>query len=186
MDGLETFFNASRQGSLFLISCLFGAPIGVFFDCFRAIRLLLPHNRLLVALEDLLFCFGYALFLICFTYTAARGDFRIFYVIGNGLGFAIYYCTAGTVVVGVIRRIATVLRRMLFWILRPFRALTALICEKTRPFFVRSLQKFRKTKKTAGNGLPVNGNMMYNKHTKRNRRAKPVTANRNKNKSKGM
>ena len=46
MDGLESFFTASQQLRLFVLSCAFGIPIGILFDIFRVIRLFFPHGKI--------------------------------------------------------------------------------------------------------------------------------------------
>lgn len=138
--GLETFFTASEQLRLFGLSCLLGIPIGIAFDCFRALRLLIPHNRVLVALEDMLFLGLYGVFLMCFVMSMSRGELRWFYPVGNGLGFVVYHCTAGVVVVGVLRRLLGGVRRLF----APLGRFLALICAKMKRLFVGTLQKIKK------------------------------------------
>lgn len=145
--GLESFFTASEQGRLFWYSCLFGIPIGIGFDLFRILRAVLPHNRVLVALEDLLFCMLYALFVSAFSFGFARGHLRWYFPVGNLLGFTLYYLTAGRVVMGVIHRILGILRRILRVLLLPFAKGYALIREKTISVFVGTLQKSKKAEK---------------------------------------
>lgn len=135
--GLENFFSVSEQTELFWLSCLCGPCIGLVFDCFRALRAILPHSRLLVALEDCLFLCLYAVFLLCFSLTMARGELRWFYIAGNLLGFLVYYLTVGRVILGVLRAIFT-----------PIRRCFALICEKLLRFFVGLSKKSEEAEKT--------------------------------------
>ena len=93
MDGLESFFTASQQLRLFVLSCAFGIPIGILFDIFRVIRMFFPHGKILVAAEDILFFIFYGIFLMCFTITAARSEFRFYFCAGNFLGFILYHFT---------------------------------------------------------------------------------------------
>lgn len=72
MDGLESFFTASQQLRLFVLSCAFGIPIGILFDIFRVIRMFFPHGKILVAAEDILFFIFYGIFLMCFTITCGK------------------------------------------------------------------------------------------------------------------
>lgn len=135
--GLENFFSVSEQTQLFWLSCLCGPVIGLVFDCFRAIRAIFPHSRLLVAVEDCLFLCLYAVFLLCFSLTMARGELRWFYIAGNLLGFFVYYFTVGRVILGILRGIFT-----------PIRRFFALICEKLRRFFVRLAKKTGEAEKS--------------------------------------
>lgn len=67
MEGLESFFTSGQQLRLFLLSCAFGIPIGIVFDIFRVIRMIIHHNKIAAALEDILFFCLYGVFLMCFT-----------------------------------------------------------------------------------------------------------------------
>ena len=45
----------TREALSFLYACLLGAGLGILYDVFRLLRLLLFKNRVVVFLEDLLF-----------------------------------------------------------------------------------------------------------------------------------
>ena len=81
----------------------FRIPIGITFDIFRVIRAILPHNKIMVAIEDILFMFSYTAFVMCFSIVASRGEFRVFYIIGNILGFTVYFFSRN-IVVGTVRK----------------------------------------------------------------------------------
>lgn len=78
----ETYFTVQEQTTLFLYACLLGLLVGLFFDTFRILRVILPHHMVAIMLEDILFCFGCAVLLATFTVTACRGEFRLFYPMG--------------------------------------------------------------------------------------------------------
>ena len=58
MNVPETFFTVSEELVLFGLSCLAGAVIGVFYDIFRVIRIIFPHNDVLILIEDIIFLVG--------------------------------------------------------------------------------------------------------------------------------
>lgn len=93
----ETFFTVSEQLKLFIICILFGFPLGLFYDIFRIIRIMLPHGTLATAIEDVLFFSVYAVFITSFTYAAARSEFRLYFTAGNLIGFCIHYFTSGKI-----------------------------------------------------------------------------------------
>ena len=132
MNELETFFTVNEQTRLFLISCILGIPLGILFDIFRVIRTLLPHNTILVAIEDIFFMALYAVFMTAFTIVCARGDYRFFYTIGNILGFALYFFTAGNIILGVIRKISHWIHSFFRFISLPFRKISAKIFSKSK------------------------------------------------------
>ena len=147
MEGLESFFTASEQLRLFLLSCAFGIPLGILFDVFRVIRLIIPHGKILVAVEDVLFFCIYGVFLMSFVSAAARSEFRAYFCAGNLLGFALYYFTLGNTVVGLLRKLISLIKKGLSLVFGPLSKKFALICEKIRPFFVGSFKIHRHRRK---------------------------------------
>ncbi len=147
MEGLESFFSVSEQLKLFLLSCLSGIPVGILFDIFRAIRVIFPHGRVLVAIEDILFFILYSIFLMCFTVSAARSEFRFYFLIGNLIGFTLYFFTLGNASLAIIKVIVITIKKILCFIFKPICRKFVLIFKKTRNFFVGTLQKLKMDKK---------------------------------------
>lgn len=110
---LESFFTVSEQMQLFLMSCLFGIPIGIFYDIFRVIRIILPHNSVTTAIEDVLFFVVYSVFIMSFTFSAARSEFRVYYIIGNLIGFSVYYFTVGKIITGIFLKISLLFKKLI-------------------------------------------------------------------------
>lgn len=90
---LESFFTVNEQLQLFAASCILGIPLGFLYDIFRVIRIIIPHNNFMTAVEDLLFFVIYSVFIMSFTYAVARSEFRMYYIFGNIIGFSLYYFT---------------------------------------------------------------------------------------------
>ncbi|NLP26414.1 MAG: hypothetical protein GX365_03595 [Clostridiales bacterium] len=138
---LETFFTATEQTRLFLLSCLLGIPIGIVFDIFRVLRAIIPHNKIMVALEDIIFMFLYASFVMCFSIVASRGEFRFFYVVGNFLGFTVYFFSIGNLVLTVIRNITLFIHKVIGKAFSPIVKQNSLICAKIKVKFVERFKK---------------------------------------------
>lgn len=166
----ETFFTVHEHLILFGLSCLFGAALGVFYDIFRALRLIFPHNFLLVTAEDVIFMSCYAVFISSFTSAAARGEFRFFYIFGNILGFILYIVTAGNVITGVLKRLISLLRSILRLIMRPFRKIYVSICVKGQKKFVENSQNPVKRFKNPFTLLLNMRDLLYNIMVNKNRK----------------
>lgn len=165
MEGLESFFTSGQQMNLFVMSCLFGIPIGIVFDIFRVFRMTVRHGKIAVLIEDILFFMLYGIFLMCFTITAARSEFRFYYCFGNLLGFILYFVTAGSAVTKVLRKIIGKLKNTLRVPVKKF----VLICEKILKNFVRTLQNIKFKKKNNKTPLIDDSNMLYNSNMKTNK-----------------
>lgn len=104
----------------FLYSIALGAGIGLFYDIFRVARIALPHRAVAVAAEDVLFWTAAAFLTFLFFFCTDGGRIRIFLLIGEGIGFTLWYFTLGVVVVGAAKRIVAVIRRICAWLYRIF------------------------------------------------------------------
>ena len=136
MNVPETFFTVSEELVLFGLSCLAGAVIGIFYDIFRVIRIVFPHNDILILIEDIIFLVGYAVFFMAFSSVSVRGELRGYYILGNIIGFVIYFFTVGTAVTGAVRKLFLLLKRIFMFFTSPFRAVFAFICRKLSVKFV--------------------------------------------------
>ncbi|MBP3380459.1 MAG: spore cortex biosynthesis protein YabQ [Ruminococcus sp.] len=123
MNVPETYFSVEEELLLFFASCAAGAVIGVVYDCLRAFRLVLPHNRFFVALEDIAMLVCYGIFISAFGSAEALGYIRGYFILGNLLGFALYYFTLGRVVMRTISRILAIFRGIFRLAAKPFRKL---------------------------------------------------------------
>lgn len=98
------------EAMLFLTSCMLGAALGVVYDFFRALRLLVPTGAGLAFVEDGVFfaVAGAAEFVFFLNHT--YGQLRVFLLVGQGLGFLIYYLTAGRAVYCIMLRLSKIIR----------------------------------------------------------------------------
>lgn len=170
MNVPETFFSVEEELFLFLTSCLCGAFIGAYYDVFRAFRLLVPHKSAFIIIEDLIFLGSYAIFLSAFANVAARGELRVYYIIGNVLGATLYFFTVGTFVIRTVGKLLTALKKIAAVILIPIKSLYVLLYRKAAAKFVGSSKIFVKLYKKLKILLQRKHVMLYNKMESKIRR----------------
>ena len=102
------------------------------------------HGKIAVLIEDIIFFMIYGVFIMSFTITAARSEFRFYYIFGNMLGFVLYFVTLGNIITKFLKMIIQAVKKL---IKRPAKKI-ALICEKIFRNFVRSCQNIKSGKKT--------------------------------------
>lgn len=169
---LNTFFSVSQQTASFLLSVLIGAALGVVYDCFRVARILLPPlaKPKPTFFEDILFWLIYGFCVFCFAASAARGQVRVFMLLGSLLGFALYILTIGNLITGVIRSIVNavyrVLHKVYFTLIEPIVKLVRIFCQKVYRFFVGSHKNNRKLIGSVKNHLKNRGKLVYNDKAK--------------------
>ena len=171
MNVPETFFTVHEELILFGLSCLFGAALGVCYDVFRALRLIVPHNFVLVMAEDIVFFIGYCIFLSAFTAAAARGELRVYFIIGNLLGFAIYIITVGSVVIRTLRKLLRLIGKILSFVFYPVNKIFAFLCKKAADKFVGSSKVLAKSVKIAKTPLLKKPHLLYNKIENKKRKS---------------
>lgn len=166
----ETFYSVDEQLLLFGISCLFGAVIGVFYDVFRTVRIIFPHNAWLVLIEDISFLAAYTVFINAFVSAVARGELRFYFIIGNILGFIIYLCTVGNIVIKTMKKLCLLFGGLFLFIIHPIRLIYVLLCEKASVKFVGISKNLAMSMKKSKKLLLKSVRLVYNKKENKNRK----------------
>jgi spore cortex biosynthesis protein YabQ len=179
MKMAETFFTVSEELRLFGLSCLMGAIVGAAYDVLRVFRIITPHNGFLTAAEDIFFLLLYAISLTAFSEAAARSEMRMYFVIGNAVGYVLYYVTIGSVVMRTIRKLFTLIGALFKLIFRPLKPCCAFLCKKATAEFVRNSKIIVKPIKKIKIVLLNRRHLLYNKmeNTKGKEREKRVEEN---------
>ncbi len=178
----EIFFSADEELVLFGLSCIAGGFIGIFYDFFRALRIIFPHNSVLTAIEDIVFFICYSFFLTAFSSVCARGVIRYYFVIGNILGFIVYFFTIGNVAVLTIRKFYGIITGVLRFIFKPISASFVCLCKKTMVKFVGISKVIEKMKKNSKYLLINHHDLLYNKTENIKRKNVKSVAEKNKEK----
>ncbi len=142
--------SVSEQALDFLAACLLGVGLGVLYDLFRILRLALWRGRWIVAMEDLLFWMTAAATTFLFQLVNSDGQMRFYILLGELLGFTVYYFTVGALVFRASRLIIDFIKRILRFfyriLIRPFVKLFVFIFRKIRNLFVHVVSKCKKAK----------------------------------------
>lgn len=147
----ETYVTVEEQLLLFAGSCLLGIPLGLFIDACRLFRRTVPHPAILVLLEDIVVCFGAVLLLLTYTHTFAHSVFRAYYAFGCFLGWLLYVCTVGNIVMACGT-----------WLCRAVQRIFVPICKKRPAGFVKVSKKCKNGTQNTQNPLHETGQMVYN------------------------
>lgn len=103
--GLETFFTVPQQLLLFLLSVIIGMGLGIVYDIFRGLRVLIPlfRKKAATAVSDIVYMLVFGITVFLFSAVFGRGQVRFFYAAGAGAGALLYILTAGNVVIGILK-----------------------------------------------------------------------------------
>lgn len=114
------FTNTEQLRELFLCGGM-GFLLGLYYDVFRLLRLLLPAPAPVVFLQDVLFFITGAGAVFLFALAVTDGALRAYLFAGLAAGFGAYRCTVGRLVIRWTARLLRTIRRFLSAVAAPVR-----------------------------------------------------------------
>lgn len=164
MDGIH--IGVTEQLATFGLSCLIGAGLGVFYDFFRVLRKAIPHNWVFIGVEDLVFFVAATTYSFNFMVSMLDGRIRFFIIIGELLGWVIYFFTLGVVVMGISDKIIACVKYIIAALIRifiaPIFALLRWLLLKAAGILMYLVKKLKKSTKYSKIRLKRQGILMYN------------------------
>lgn len=156
----------NTQTMVFLQSLLMGAVLGAIYDMFRIFRIAIPLPAGAIVVEDVLY-FGFCGFLsFFFAMTVNYGQVRFFILLGEVLGFVLYYFTLGALIMKcaekIIAFIRWVCRTVWKYLLRPIVRLCCWIGKKIGKIFGKVGQTAKKAAQKQRKHLKTGQVLLYN------------------------
>lgn len=162
--------SLAEQTKGFLLSLGFGFLMGIFYDLFRIIRISISKSKEIVLVFDLLYCVFLGFCSYLFFLVVNEGDIRAFLLLGEGIGFAIYYFSLGVVVFTASEKIVNATKKIILKIFQvvffPFRW----TFKKLKNLLEKISKKWRKKGKKIKNKskfhLKLHKHLLYNQSVK--------------------
>ncbi len=111
--------------AVFMQSFLAGVTVILAYDMLRILRKVIRHGTILLAIEDLLYWIGCALFLFQVLFRINDGQIRWYSLAGIAMGMMLYNFTLSAILVkytsAVIQRILKLSGNFILFVTRPFR-----------------------------------------------------------------
>lgn len=163
---------------LFFYSIIAGAFLGVVYDVFRIIRIACPPKKIGIIVQDITFALICIIVTLMFLQFFTNGALRFFILVGEFVGFLLYYLTIGVIVTKTARVIINIVKKIIYILIWPFRKIFGWIFSKLCPLLSRLIQKLRKILKTSKKRLLFYLRILYNNEnwrtfsSKKNKKAK--------------
>lgn len=139
----------AEQTRLFLLSIGFGFLLGILYDAFRTVRLVISNSKGFVLFMDLLY-FAFCTFLnFCYLLTLDYGKIRFYIAFAELLGWLIYYFSFGAIAIRASRFVSGLIKKLFSMLTKPIK-----FCfRKIKPAYMKVIKFFKKilrksTKKT--------------------------------------
>ena len=110
--------SMSGQVWLFLSTVAAGFVIGLVYDFFRVLRIVVTHRQWLVQLEDVIYWVAVSLLMFYFMLHQNYGEIRFFIIIGAAIGVVIYFCSISPVFIKISVAVIEFLQRVIITVLR--------------------------------------------------------------------
>lgn len=123
--------SVSEQVMIFLYAAALGGVLSAIYDVFRIIRIAFDGRITAVFVEDILFSIIALVLTFIFVVAFNNGELRFFVLIGEFVGFIIYYFTIGKLTMFASKAIISVVKKFLKLLSMPFVRLFRFIKQKT-------------------------------------------------------
>lgn len=117
---MEYIQGVAEQTRIFILSIGFGFLLGILYDIFRTVRIIISDSNGFVLFSDLLYFLVCTFLNFCYILTVDYGRIRFYIVMAEILGWLIYYFSFGTVAIRISRFISKSVRGALKLLSRPF------------------------------------------------------------------
>ena len=138
--------SLTEQTMIFLLSILLGAFLSFIFDFFRIFRAVFKKGILIILLQDLLYYIFCAVITFLFILSLNSGQIRGFIIIGEIIGWLIYYLTFGTMIMKFVKKILRIVKFMILFIYRSILFPVFLFFSKICVKIIKKIANKRKKK----------------------------------------
>lgn len=109
----KELFPIMPQTKMFLLSVLMGVGLGIIYDVFRSVRVIIHHGKIALFIEDMLYSLLYGFALFTFS-VGLTGQIRYFNLFGTLMGSLLQRLTVGNALVWLIRKINDFFQKFFF------------------------------------------------------------------------
>ncbi len=152
----------AEQTRIFLFALGFGFLLGILYDVFRTIRLIISDSRIFVLIMDLLYFSVCAFLTFCFLLVMDSGKIRLYVALGEMLGWLIYYFSFGVIAMKLTNAAVSFFRRMISALFKPLKRIFGRIIRKMGKISEKSKKIIRKSDKKTKFSLQKHKSIVYN------------------------
>ncbi len=133
-----------EQLGTFAYALGFGFFLGIFYDLFRAVRMLFSNGKKAFFAADVLFALFAAFLTFLFTLTVTSGSIRGYVLFGEALGFFVYYFSLGVLFSRFFDKLVAFFRGFSLRVYRVVRLPFLRFGKWFAAFFKKNVQKAQK------------------------------------------
>ncbi len=154
------------QTRVFLLSIGLGFFLGILYDLFYIIRLIITKNKYTIYVQDILYLLSCSFITFIFILALSSGVVRGYVIVGELFGWLIYYFSTGYFIVSFASKAVDsskkAIKNFIIFILKPFKLILTKIFNQVKRFYLFFYKKIRKFNKKFKIRLKCNGKLVYN------------------------
>lgn len=152
----------AEQTQIFLYSLGFGFLLGILYDVFRTLRLIISRSKGFVFFADLMYFALCSFLTFCFIMVVDSGRVRLYVALGEILGWFIYYFSFGSIAIRVSNAVTGFFRRLFSGVFKLVRRAFSKIGSKGSKIKLIFKKNIRKSNKKLKFNLQKHSGMVYN------------------------
>ncbi len=152
----------AEQTRIFLYSLGFGFLLGILYDVFRTLRLIISRSKGFVFFADLLYFAVCAFLTFCFIMVVDSGRVRLYVALGEILGWFIYYFSLGAIAIRFTNAVTAFFRRIFSVASGLVKRVLSRIRRKTVKIASSGKKIIRKSNKKLKFNLQKHDSLVYN------------------------
>lgn len=154
--------GVAAQTEIFLYAFGFGFLLGILYDVFRTLRMIISGSKGFTLFMDLLY-FAVCTFLtFCFVLAVDSGRIRIYVAVGEILGWLVYYFSFGAIALRASNAAVSLFKRLFSAIFKPIKRLSEKILRKFGKIEDFCKKNIRKSDKKLKFNLQKHIGIVYN------------------------
>ncbi len=155
--------SLASQTKGFLFSLGFGFIMGAIYDVFRIVRTSISKGKKIQIFFDVAYCILLAFLTFIFFITVNEGEIRIYLLLGEAIGFAVYSLSMGTIVFAFGEKWIGNIKSFLRFAFTPIKKLY----EKIRQILIKAGKRRKKPENKSKMHLKLNKHLLYNLFVKK-------------------
>lgn len=150
------------QTEIFLYAIGFGFLLGILYDVFRTLRMIISESKGFIFFMDVLYFAACTFLIFCFILVVDSGRIHAYVIMGIVLGWIVYYFSFGAIAMRVSRAVKGLLKKLFSALFKPFECLIKRILKKIRKIADFCKKNVRKSDKKAKFNLQKYRGIVYN------------------------
>ncbi len=163
--------SLATQTRNFLLSLGLGFLLGMLYDVFRIIRLIISKGKATVVIFDVLYCTVLAFVTFVFFITVNEGEFRFYLLFGEFIGFSVYYFSLGIMIMNAgelfVDKIKCIFKSVFRVVIFPFKFFFDKIKVASDKLFKNCRKRSKNIENKSKFLLKVNKHLLYNLFVKK-------------------